>query len=127
MLIKVMAWLLVLAAAFFAIVGAAPFGGGAFFPIISLPAAAFFAWRGSVVAPLLVVVWRGQASVSRSSRAKRSLTGGVACMAGAVGCGAGCGAVSVRALAAAALVELHVRAVDGVGDGFGGAADGAAA
>lgn len=57
MLIKVMAWLLVLAAAFFAIVGAAPFGGGAFFPIISLPAAAFFAWRGSVVAPLLVVCW----------------------------------------------------------------------
>lgn len=61
MLIKVMAWLLVLAAAFFAMVGAAPFGGGVFFPIISLPAAAFFAWRGTVVAPLLVVVlaWVG--------------------------------------------------------------------
>jgi len=61
MLIKVMAWLLVLAAAFFAMVGAAPFGGGVFFPIISLPAAAFFAWRGTVVAPLLVVVlaWIG--------------------------------------------------------------------
>ena len=61
MLIKVMAWLLVLAAAFFAMVGAAPFGGGVFFPMISLPAAAFFAWRGSVVAPLLVVAlaWIG--------------------------------------------------------------------
>ena len=61
MLIKAMAWLLVLAAAFFAMVGAAPFGGGVFFPVISLPAAAFFAWRGTVVAPLLVVVlaWIG--------------------------------------------------------------------
>lgn len=61
MLIGVTAWLLVLAAAFFAMVGAAPFGGGVFFPIISLPAAAFFAWRGTVGAPLLVVVlaWIG--------------------------------------------------------------------
>ena len=61
MLIGVTAWLLVLAAAFFAMVGAAPFGGGVFFSIISLPAAAFFAWRGTVVAPLLVVVlaWIG--------------------------------------------------------------------
>lgn len=57
MLIKVMAWLLVLAAAFFAMVGAGPFGGGVFFPIISLPAAAFMAWRGQVVAPLLLVCW----------------------------------------------------------------------
>ncbi|MDY0981777.1 MULTISPECIES: hypothetical protein [Stenotrophomonas] len=57
MLIKVMAWLLVLAAAFFAMVGAAPFGGGAFFPVVSLPAASFMAWRGQVVAPLLVVCW----------------------------------------------------------------------
>jgi len=57
MLMKVMAWLLVMAAAFFAMVGAAPFGGGVFFPIVSLPAAAFMAWRGQVVAPLLVVCW----------------------------------------------------------------------
>ncbi|WNH47097.1 hypothetical protein PDM28_10275 [Stenotrophomonas aracearum] len=52
---KVMGWVLVVVSAFFAVVGAAPFGGGVFFPLISLPVAAVVAWRGPVVAPLLVV------------------------------------------------------------------------
>lgn len=57
MLIKVMAWALVVIAAFFAVVGAAPFGAGALFPVISFPLAACVAWRGLIVAPLLVVAW----------------------------------------------------------------------
>jgi hypothetical protein len=59
MLIKVMAWLLVCMAAFFALVGAAPFSGGALFPVCSLPVAACIAWRGPRVAPLLVLGWSG--------------------------------------------------------------------
>lgn len=52
---KLMGWVLVVVSAFFAVIGAAPFGGGVFFPIISLPMAAYVAWHGPVVAPLLVV------------------------------------------------------------------------
>lgn len=55
MRLKVLGWVLVVASAFFAVVGAAPFGGGVFFPVISLPMAAVVAWRGSVVAPLVVI------------------------------------------------------------------------
>jgi hypothetical protein len=55
MLIKVMAWLLACTAAFFALAGAAPFSGGALFPVCSLPVAACIAWRGPRVAPLLVL------------------------------------------------------------------------
>lgn len=55
MKIRAMAWALVVMAAFFAAVGAAPFGAGAFFPACSLPVAALVAWRGLVVAPLLVL------------------------------------------------------------------------
>ncbi|MGH8038460.1 MAG: hypothetical protein ACREPD_12005 [Stenotrophomonas sp.] len=57
MLIKVMTWALVVMAAFFAAVGAAPFSAGALFPVCSLPLAAFAAWRGLIVAPLLVLGW----------------------------------------------------------------------
>lgn len=48
-------WVLVVLSAFFAVAGAAAFGGDVFFPVISLPVAAVVAWRGPVVAPLLVV------------------------------------------------------------------------
>ncbi|WP_141738955.1 MULTISPECIES: hypothetical protein [Stenotrophomonas] len=47
--------MLVVLSAFFTVAGAAAFGGDVFFPVISLPVAAVVAWRGPVVAPLLVV------------------------------------------------------------------------
>jgi len=52
---RVLGGVLVVLSAFFAVAGAAPFGGGVFFPVISLPVAAVVAWRGLLVAPLLVV------------------------------------------------------------------------
>ena len=54
---KVLGWVLVVASVFFALAGAAPLGGGALFPVISLPMAAVVAWRGPRLTPLLVLTW----------------------------------------------------------------------
>jgi hypothetical protein len=53
--ITVLGWLLVVLAVVCALIGAAPFGGGALFPVLSLPMAAMLARRGRVLTPLLVV------------------------------------------------------------------------
>lgn len=51
---KWMSWPLVFVAAFFAVVGVAPFSAGTAFPAISMPLAALMAWRGEVWPPLLI-------------------------------------------------------------------------